>query len=297
MTKIAILWWGTDDEKAVSKKSADFIELTLQEMSLQYDRYEMPEQLDAFLWKKDDYKIAVPIIHGGYGEDGVLCEILERHTVPHAYSLSEDHKQWFDKKAAKIIAQSSGINVSEWVVCIPSKLTNADIETALGKAPWFSKPNASWSSLWAKIIHSLNDIDEEFQNEEMIIETYLKGDEYSVWIVEWETWLITLPVMQVKLEDAEFFDYQVKYEDDGGLETFPENIEPQLEANLKKYALDCHKLFHCRTMSRTDFIVRDGAIYFLEINTIPGFSEVSIIPRAWRKMGRSNAELISCLLK
>lgn len=84
----------------------------------------------------------------------------------------------------------------------------------------------------------------------------------------------------------------MKYNGIGGSEIFPKDIDEKLKNELENLASRLYTYFNCTVLARFDFIVRDGVPHLLEINTVPGFSAVSIIPRAWRELGKTNQELI-----
>ena len=105
-----------------------------------------------------------------------------------------------------------------------------------------------------------------------------------------------LPVMQIVNVKAEFFDWQEKYESDGSNEIFPENIDTELKEKLIQISRWIYWSLGCRGIARMDYRVRDGELYFLEVNTFPGATKASFIPKMWQKSGRSMGDFIDMLI-
>jgi len=103
--------------------------------------------------------------------------------------------------------------------------------------------------------------------------------------------------MKLAKEDDDFFDYTAKYEDDSKIKETRPQIEDELEKNLKEASIQIWELFDCKWFSRIDFLVKNWKIYFLEVNTIPGMTEASILPKAWKETWRNFEELISLITK
>ena len=130
----------------------------------------------------------------------------------------------------------------------------------------------------------------------MLVEDYLVGEEFTVPIVEYNDKTISLPVIQIKSK-RDFFDYQSKYDPDLVEEICPAPINQTLARELQGFALQVHKLLGARHLSRSDFIVSKNKVYFLEINTIPGMTKESLLPKAIQAANLDFTDLLDQWIK
>ena len=164
------------------------------------------------------------------------------------------------------------------------------------------KLNKWGSSYYTYKVNNKQELQEKIQfihsevSDDILIQEYILGDEYSISLVNWE---ILEAIMFVEKNNPEdFFDYDSKYETESGMrETFPE-LEKELKNKLLEFAWKIKDIFWLtKGYARIDVIVRGDKIYFLEVNTIPWSTEVSILPKAWKLSGRSLEEFVSVLLR
>ena len=140
-------------------------------------------------------------------------------------------------------------------------------------------------------------IEEAFKHgQEVMIEPFLAGREFTVPVLG-NRKLQALPVIEIVPKFSEFFDYRAKYETGGSDEIVPARIPKHLADKLQSIALQAHKLLGCRGVTRADFIVTDkGQIYFLEINTIPGMTANSLVPKAAAAANMTYTQLLDKLI-
>jgi len=129
-----------------------------------------------------------------------------------------------------------------------------------------------------------------------LVQECIEGEEYTVGVFGPPEKAEALPIMQIVNVRAEFFDWQEKYELDGSNEIFPENIHTELREKLINTSRWIYWSLGCRGIARIDYRVRDGELYFLEVNTFPGATKASFIPKMWQKTGRTMAEFINMLI-
>lgn len=129
-----------------------------------------------------------------------------------------------------------------------------------------------------------------------LIQEYIEGDEYTVGVIGVNQRPEVLPLMQIVNVRAELFDWQEKYESDGTNEIFPENMNPALRESLEDISRKIYTSLGCRGVARIDYRVRGDEIYFLEVNTFPGATKASFIPKMWQKSGRTMGEFIEMLV-
>lgn len=296
MKKIALLtgWTGTEIE--VAKKSANFFKTYLQK---DFDDFELPKDLEDFIKNKNNYNLAIPVFHWEYGEDGKIFAFLDVLGIPHTFSDYNVHSLCLDKYKTNILAENLWIKIPKQCIFHTEKNSYLEILEKLKKEkldfPLIFKPNTWWSSFYTYKIDSEKDLQEKFalcKKEkvwDILLQEFIIWEEYSISIVNREV----LPIMKVeKKKKDDFFDYDSKYENEEKMkETWPE-IEKNLKNTLEKSALDCYDFFNVKWFCRVDFLVRNDEVFFLEINTIPGMTESSILPKSWKLTWKSFEELV-----
>ena len=160
--------------------------------------------------------------------------------------------------------------------------------------PCFVKANKSGSSLGVYKVNEENQLSEAIQNafqydNEILIESYLKGTEVSVGVITYKGETIVLPITEI-IPDKDFFDYEAKYLGKSQ-EITPARISEELKEKVNTIALRVYKLLQMKGFSRSEFIIVDNIPHLLEMNTTPGLSEASILPQQARAAGISLSEL------
>lgn len=276
--KIAIITGGETGEREISIKSALYAKQVID--FAETEIFIFPEDKSKFIAAKDKTTIVFPIIHGLGGEDGELQRWLAELNIPFIFSDPQTHTIAIDKKRAKEIAATVG-------------LTTPENSSAY---PLFAKPRFGGSSILNKICYT----EEEFKNlqannpeTEFITEALVKGREFTVGVIESRGKTMPLPVIEIISKGA-FFDFENKYDPIKQAEEIcPANIGSELSAELQRQALLIHNTINARHISRSDFIVTpQDTIYFLEINTIPGMTEVSLLPKMLKTAGLDLEEVM-----
>jgi D-alanine-D-alanine ligase len=267
--KIALLTGGLSGERSVSIASAKNIAEVLD--FAEVSTYTLPEDLEMFLSEYKQFDLAVPIIHGKGGEDGSVQGLLQELGIPYLFSDIEAHAIAIDKRRTKQIAALVGIKVSP------------EIQGSALHFPLFAKPRYGGSSVSSGICNNSGDLNNLRQqtNEEFILEVPVKGREFTAGVIEYNEETIALPVIEIITPEETFFDFEHKYNPDNlAREICPANIPTELSLQLQNMALKIHKELGVRHISRSDFIVgQDNEPVFLEINTIPGMTNTSLIPK------------------
>ena len=168
--------------------------------------------------------------------------------------------------------------------------------------PFVLKPKASGSSVGVTIVKSKDDIKKAFdvimsQNQEILFEEYIKGRELTVGIINCGQQVEALPIVEI-VPNTEFYDYEAKYIRDDTQYIIPAILPKDLAQNIQSIAVKAAKLLEIDTFSRVDFLLdKDNNPYLLEINTIPGLTSHSLLPKAAESAGISFKELLSLMLK
>lgn len=276
--RIAIITGGESGEREVSLKSAENIRALIDFGEI--ETFVFPEQRHQFITGVQKFDLVIPMIHGEGGEDGSLQGFLELLGVPYLFSGVSAHAIAIDKKFAKEIAAAIGI-VSPVETC---------------EFPAFVKPRRGGSSVMSKLCAAKADAEllmQENPDTEFMIESPIKGREFTVGIIEHDGKTIALPIIEI-VTQAEFFDYESKYDPAMlATEICPADIDKTLADELQRQALLIHTHLGVRHMSRSDFILgANNHICFLEINTIPGMTNTSLIPKAVTVQGLSMREVL-----
>jgi D-alanine-D-alanine ligase len=279
--KIAILTGGTSAERQVSISSADNIRKFLD--FAETEIFVLPEDLEDYLNQREDFQITIPMIHGKGGEDGEIQKLLEKLGVPYLFSNVKAHATAIDKKITKEIAEKLGYPVSPGILASKPRF------------PFFAKPRFGGSSTTAGICQTPEDFSYllEQTSEEFLLEELLKGREFTVGVIEKNGKLVALPIIEIVLGPNTFFDFEKKYSPRKlAKEICPAKIDEKIAEQMRAAAIGMHKAIGAAHMTRSDFIVtKDNIPYFLEINTIPGMTATSLIPKMLRAAGMDMKEL------
>lgn len=295
MKKIAILTGGPGFEREVALKSVKLFEEYIQR---DFETFILPEALDEFIARKEEFEKVIPVFHGEYGEDGRIQALLDIYNIPYVWSSYATNAICMNKKQANAIAAYNGLfTPKELCISCWTVLTEPDFNLEF---PVILKPNTGGSSYYTYKITSFSELIEKIEStweniwDDLLIQEYILWDEYSVSVVNGE---VLSPIMFVEKNNKEdFFDYDSKYVSESDMkETFPD-IESELHNKLTDMTQSAVSMFDIKWYARVDFIVRNGRPYFLEVNTIPGSTEVSILPKAWKFTGRSLEEFVEKLL-
>ena len=247
--------------------------------------------------RKTKFDCAYMIIHGAPGENGLLQSYFDMVGVPYTTCNPFVSALAFNKYACKCYLRDSGINMPDEILIGPEdSISSGEIVEKLG-LPVFVKPNAGGSSFGITKVKHIDNLPKAIdkarkEDHEIIIESYVKGREFSHGIVITEDRIIKLPVTEI-ITSNEFFDYEAKYADGISEEITPANISDELSEKIRSSTEKISKRLNCRGIIRIDYICADNdKLFFLEINTVPGMSEQSIVPKQLREAGYSVSEII-----
>lgn len=239
-------------------------------------------------------------IHGTPGEDGYLQAYWKLLGIPYTSSGYYQAALSFNKRDCLSVLKGFG------VLCANSFYVNQghdiDLEEIVLKTglPCFVKPNRSGSSFGVSKVHNMDElmpaIEKAFsEDSEIIIETALTGPEVQVGVYNNGTEVIALPATEIVSEN-EFFDYAAKYLGKSQ-EITPARISDAETEMLQKEAIRIYRLLDMKGITRSDFIIQKGKPYFLEINTNPGLSKESIVPKQAREAGMTLSEFFDILIR
>ena len=251
--------------------------------------------------RKIVFDAAFIAIHGTPGEDGILQGYLDMMRIPYNTCGRTTAALTFNKFFTNEVVKSAGLKVAKTVYLHQRKKYNtADILGTTG-LPCFVKPNSNGSSVGMNKVKVAEDLELAIQaafatDTEVLIQEYIAGMEVTCGIYEKNGALIVLPLTEV-VPHNEFFDYDAKYSQGKADEISPARISDALTQECQEMSLRLYRQLNCRGIVRFDYILKDGVqFYFLEVNTVPGLSEASIVPKQAATMGIGLKEFFTDLV-
>ncbi len=242
--------------------------------------------------------LAFIALHGCFGEDGQVQRLLEKMGVPYTGSGPEAHRLALDKTLARGVFARRGLKVPGGMVAEKGKLPDAALLGKLG-LPLVVKPATQGSSIGLSIIDSVDALGAALERAfaydgKVLLEQYIKGKELTVGVLGEKA----LPVIEIVPRNR-FFDFEAKYQHGMTEYIVPARITEEAAAAAQRCALEAHTALGCAGCSRTDIMQEEGsgALYVLEVNTIPGMTSTSLLPKAARNIGIEFPDLCLMLLE
>lgn len=300
MLNVAVLGGGTSSEREVSLKSSQKVFENLDEKKYNKEYFDFPADLEKFLQNYKKFDVVMPVFHGVGGEDGTVQGFLKTLGLKFTFSDIEALAVAMNKNFTKKILADTGIKFAKSVIFNHKNISKENILKNFNY-PLVIKLNEGGSSLGTYIIKDEKNLDEslpkirEFEMD-IMIEEFIKGKEETAPALGNQN-AEALPVLEIRPK-TEFFDYKAKYDPKFCDEICPAPIDDELAKELQRQAVLVHKTLGCKGISRSDFIVtEDNQIYFLEVNTIPGLTDASLVPQSAKKAGYSYPEFLDKLIE
>ena len=293
--KIAVIMGGISSEREISLKSGAGVLGSLDREKYEPIEVVIDKKTDIITKIPDDVDFAFLALHGKFGEDGCVQSVLETRDIPYSGCGPLSSAMCMDKNISKKICKASGIPTADWITVKSIEEIDYDRIEEMGY-PVFVKPNSGGSSVATFMIKEKAGIEDAVRqglevDTEVMIEQYLPGEECTSFILDGEVF----PTVSIKSEQ-EFFDFEAKYSSNNGAIEEVVYLEESLQNKLNEYSKMCWDAFNCRAYVRVDFIISNGVPYVLELNTLPGLTATSLIPRSAAARGISYAQLLDKLI-
>lgn len=292
--KVLVIGGGYSDEREISLKSSRAVYDAVAEKH-QKEFYDWDGSHDWLKQNVNTFDVVLPILHGEGGEDGKIQEILEACGNSHYLGSGiESSRLCMDKVRAQKLFADNGIAVPEQAVVTYEEY----VVHELTKSKHVLKPIQGGSSVDTFLIKAgriEDSVAEDVFNRHgtMILEELIQGVEVTVPILDG----YNLSLIKIVPPEGQFFDYEYKYNGETQEICEPDDIDKNLQQQIIETARTCHQLAGCRHLSRVDFILSDnGAFYTLEINTIPGMTDQSLVPVAAKHAGMSWQDFVEHLI-
>ncbi len=319
MKTIAIVAGGDSSEFGISVKSA--IEVS-KNLSARYITYIITIRGTSWFWEdkkgryhnidKNDFTLVADdnrirfdavfiAIHGTPGENGLLQGYFDMMGIPYTSCGTFCSALTFNKQACKLFLKDYGIPMAGSILIREGD--DFDQEAILSQTglPCFVKPNDSGSSFGVSKVKEQQELSSAImtafkESNEVIIEAFMDGREVACGVVKTRKKSIALPVTEI-ISKNEFFDYEAKYTPGKSEEVTPADLPQAVTDEIQKLSSRVYDLLGCKGIVRVDFILIDNKPNFLEINTIPGMTEESLIPQQAKAAGIPLEELYSMVLE
>lgn len=293
--KIAVIMGGISSEREVSLNSGREVYNNLNRDKYEVVKIVLDSKNDVFTKITSDIDFAFLALHGKFGEDGCIQAILEAMDIPYSGCGPLTSGLCMDKNMTKKILRDSNLPTAPWLVVKSVDEINYDEIEKIGY-PVFIKPNSGGSSVATFFIHSkedvLNAVKEGLLVDEFVmIEKYIPGGEYTSFVLNGEVF----PTISIKA-NSEFFDYKAKYAQNGAVEEVV-YLEESLQSKINEISKGCWKAFNCKAYVRIDIIISDKEPYVLELNTLPGMTQTSLIPKSAKARGIGFSELLDKIIE
>ncbi len=314
--RIAVLRGGPSSEYEVSMQTGKKVAETLRELGYFVKDVTISRKGDwlygGFEMSPDrvlsDVDVVFIALHGAYGEDGVVQRLVERHRLPYTGSGPMASAIAMNKFITKEHLKETGIKMPGHVRLIKSDVPKVT-QTVYGITQAFGphyiiKPVTGGSSIDTEIAYHAGELAKAIEKllgkyDEVLVEELIKGREATVGILEnfrGQRHYVLPEVEIVPPQNSNFFSYDVKYNGQTD-EICPGRFSKEEKKKLADAASVVHNLLNLTQYSRSDFIVSDGEVYFLEVNTLPGLTEESLLPKSVGAVGCSYSELVDHLIK
>jgi D-alanine-D-alanine ligase len=318
---IAFITGGYSSESVISYKSAVTIENNLDhdryhvykiDITPQGWLYESPNAGKTIVDRNDfslvadgrkiNFDAVLVGIHGTPGEDGRLQGYFDLLHLPYTSCDAATSALTFNKRYTVAVAAFAGIHVAKSLHIFRHSPVGAEEILGQLKLPVFVKPNNGGSSIGMSKVNQPQELEAALEkafreDDQVLVEEFISGKEFTIGVFKSKGEIITLPITEV-ISKKDFFDFEAKYTSGMSEEVTPAIVAEDIAEKVRTAAKNVYRIFNCRGVVRIDFIYNEaiGQPYMLEINTVPGQSEASIVPQQVKAMGWTLKEFYSALI-
>jgi D-alanine-D-alanine ligase len=308
-TRVAVIYGGRSGEHEVSLRSAKSI---MEAMDL--EKYKILHYLisKAGKWSprpivpepngNPGIDVVFPVLHGTFGEDGTLQGLLELADLAYVGAGVLASSASMDKEVMKRLAKERGLPVVDYQVLSSKDLSDIEGTCAKFAFPVFVKPANLGSSVGISKVQTCAELKAALEfaasyDRKVIVERGIIGREFECSVLGNDDPIASAPCEILPSKD--FYDYDDKYVLETAKTVIPANLSPEQTAELQRLAVECYRAVECEGMARVDFLLESatGELYINEINTIPGFTSISMYPKMWEYSGLPMPKLIDRLIE
>ncbi len=300
--RLALIAGGKSSEREVSLKSGDQVFKALDKHKYDIRRYDPSSDLERLVREAPELDAALIIMHGRGGEDGTVQGLLELLGVPYQGSGVLASALAMNKELSKTLYQLAGLKVPRALAFTQAAAPSPREIDATLSLPVVIKPVNEGSSIGVTIARTREELATGLKaafgyDYRVLVEEFIAGVEVTGGVLGNDS-PKALPLVEiVPSSDYVFFDYEAKYKPGATTEICPARLNLELSQTAQQCALTAHQALGCRGYSRTDMRIRDGEVYVLETNTIPGMTATSLFPQAAQAMGLEFPALLDTLIQ
>lgn len=298
---IALISGGISSEREVSLNSGNQVFDALDKQKYDIIRYDPKTDLSRLVADASKIDVALVILHGIYGEDGTIQGMLDMLNIPYQGSGVLGSAIAINKLVSKQLYEKAGIPVPDYIV--RQRTVSFNVGEIVGRLglPVVVKPVNGGSSIAISIVKSEDQLEAAISaahehDEQVIVEAFIDGIELTCGVIGNDK-VEAFPLIEiVPQSNYTFFDYEAKYTPGATQEICPARIDDALAEKVQSYGVMSHQALYCQGYSRTDMILKEGEIYVLETNTIPGMTATSLLPQAAEAAGITYSQLMDRLI-
>ncbi len=318
MLNVAIVAGGDSGEYAISIKSGKQVELHMDRgyflpflIVIHGKNWYYPIGRKHFPVDKNDFSLRIGrkkirfdvvfnAIHGTPGENGKLQGYFDMLGIPYTSCDVVTSSLTFHKNFCKQVVASYGVKTAKSVHLMKDQPKASKLILEALVLPVFVKPNNGGSSVGMSKVNLKSELETAVQkafqeDNEILVEEFIKGRELTCGVLKTKGKVVALPVTEI-LPRKEFFDYEAKYKKGMAEEVVPAEIPVRVSDCCREISMDLYQRLNCKGVVRFDYIYTGKQFYFLEVNTVPGLSAASIVPKMAHAHGWSFTELITRIL-
>lgn len=294
MKKVLVLMGGFSAEREVSLVSGKGVAHALKNCGYEVIEHDLTDVYDFMhTLKTQKPDVVFNALHGNWGEDGAIQGFLDLLQIPYTHSGMEASLLGMNKHITKQICMENGIKTAAYETMTFKEFKEKGTAVIY---PYVVKPRNDGSSVGVYIVKTDKDKQEVFyedENREILVEKFIAGKEITVAVID------DKPIAVTELKPStEFYDYGAKYTDGATTHILPANIDKDAYKTAMDYALKVHRLLKCNTLSRSDFRYNEyDGVVFLEINTNPGMTPLSLVPEQAKYVGISYEDICKKLVE
>src|SRR6202790_1051861 len=307
-TRVAVIYGGRSGEHEVSLRSAKSIIDAMDPEKYKVLHYLIskegkwrPRPIVPEPRANPEIDVVVPVLHGTFGEDGTIQGLLELAELPYVGAGVLASSASMDKEVMKRLAKERGLPVVDYIVMSSKDVSNLEGICSRFEFPVFVKPANLGSSVGISKARNCEELKPALElaasyDRKVIVERGIVGREFECSVLGNEDPVAAVPCEILPSRD--FYDYDDKYLLEKAETVIPANLSAEQTAELQLLAVECYRAVECEGMARVDFLLENatGRLYINEINTIPGFTSISMYPKMWEHSGIPFGALLDKLI-
>ena len=308
-TRVAVIYGGRTGEHEVSLRSAKSIidamdpeKYKVLHFLISKEGKWSPRPIVPEPRANPEIDVVFPVLHGTFGEDGTMQGLLELAELPYVGAGVLASSVSMDKEVMKRLAKERGLPVVDYLVVSSASAANLESICSRFEFPVFVKPANLGSSVGISKARTCEELKAALElaasyDRKIIVERGIVGRELECSVLGNQDPVAAVPCEILPSRD--FYDYDDKYLLEKAETVIPANLSPKQTAELQRLAVECYRAVECEGMARVDFLLENatGKLYINEINTIPGFTSISMYPKMWEYSGLPMPKLIDRLLE